>query len=186
MCSGVPFVGVGMMPEQDLNIRLAVNKGRRAACGTHFIADIAPFFCTLLLPHTCGKPLAWGILGALAFGAARFLALAEAHMLMHSLEKRLLDHTALECRNQRLSSPSMPRCFASNLLRYGHLGYEVWSSIADCWLDARSCSLTGDAHRSFPKSERNARSIQGNTPLWSWSSRNLLENEQQSWHLTRR
>ncbi|CAL1143651.1 unnamed protein product [Cladocopium goreaui] len=27
MCSGVPFVGVGMMPEQDLNIRLAVNKG---------------------------------------------------------------------------------------------------------------------------------------------------------------
>ena len=73
MCSGVPFVGVGMMPEQDLNIRLAVNKGRRAARGTHFIADIAPFFCTLLLPHTCGKPLAWGILGALAFGAARFL-----------------------------------------------------------------------------------------------------------------
>lgn len=27
MCSGVPFVGVGMMPEQDLNIRLAAEKG---------------------------------------------------------------------------------------------------------------------------------------------------------------
>ena len=27
MCSGVPFVGVGMMPEQDLNIRLAVKQG---------------------------------------------------------------------------------------------------------------------------------------------------------------
>eukprot|EP00439_Symbiodinium_sp_Y106_P067244 s702_g11.t1 len=27
MCSGVPFLGVGMMPEQDINVRLAVDKG---------------------------------------------------------------------------------------------------------------------------------------------------------------
>ncbi|CAE7183031.1 unnamed protein product, partial [Symbiodinium pilosum] len=27
MCSGVPFLGVGMMPEQDINVRLAVEKG---------------------------------------------------------------------------------------------------------------------------------------------------------------
>lgn len=65
MCSGVPFVGVGMMPEQDLNIRLAVNKGRRAARGTHFIADIAPFFapyCCPTLVENLSLGGSWGLL----------------------------------------------------------------------------------------------------------------------------
>ena len=106
MCSGVPFVGVGMMPEQDLNIRLAVNKGRRAARCTHFIADIAPDFCTLLLPHLW-KTCFLRDLGGLCFWGNMASALDEAHIDAFFGEKTV---GSLECWNQRLSSPNMPRC----------------------------------------------------------------------------
>lgn len=185
MCSGVPFVGVGMMPEQDLNIRLAVNKGRRAARGTHFIADIAPFFCTLLLPHTCGKPLAWGILGALAFGAARFLLWLK-HICWCILWRK--DCWIILRWNAGTSGCHHRVCPGVCIKSAEVWPSRLWSLILHRRLLAWCTILL--THRrcasQLPKSERNARSIQGNTPLLSWSSRNLLENEQQSWHLTRR